>query len=169
MKSENLKTIVLVGLMLSSAGAIAQKLQRNDVEMPFSKNVEKKGMYVNTTLTKEWTINTFVTYDLKKGQAGFDVGTIDLAGKLVGIASEIASPETAKKYNIEIPEPGTVENPSKGLKVLRMVSATGIMGKLKFDEGSFEPKYASGVEYGAYVTTTYFVLRGYKFKSEKSS
>jgi len=49
------------------------------------------------------------------------------------------------RYGITIPAPGTVSNPAKGLKVLRLVTANGVLGKLKVEEGFFEPKYKTDV------------------------
>ena len=53
--------------------------------------------------------------------------------------------------------------------MLRLVSSTGIAGKLKIEEGYFTPKYATSTEYGEYVTTYTSILRGYKFVDEKST
>ena len=52
-------------------------------------------MYVNTTLTDDNNIRTFVSYDLKKGSLGFDVITISPSNELVDNKSEVASSETA--------------------------------------------------------------------------
>ncbi len=163
-----IKSQLWVALLLSAGTAMSQKLQTSEVELPTSKDASKKGMYVNTTLTKDNTISTFVAYDLKKGELGFDVATVDLNGKLVSNASEIASSATAQKYGITIPDPDKVENPAQGKRVLRLVTANGVLGKLKVEEGTFEPKYATSTEYGSYVITYTKVLRGFKFTAGKS-
>lgn len=163
-----IKSQLWVALLLSAGTAMSQKLQTSEVVLPTSKDASKKGMYVNTTLTKDNTINTFVAYDLKKGELGFDVATVDLSGKLLSNASEVASTATAQKYGITIPNPDMVENPAKGKTVLRLVTANGVLGKLKVEEGTFEPKYATSADYGANVITYTKVLRGFKFLPGKS-
>lgn len=168
---KNLKKLMGSFLILCvlTPGAFAQKLQVKDIDMPISKDAKKKGMYVNTTLTKDDNIRTFISYDLKKGALGFDVITLDPSGKIIENNSEVASAQSAAKYGIDIPSPGTVSNPGKGVNVLRLVTSNGILGKLKVQEGYFEPKYATSTEYGAYVTTYTRVLRGFKFQESKST
>ena len=56
--------IIIIFLMANVMQA--QKLNVKDIEMPISKEAKKKGMYVNTTLTDEGNIRTFISYDLKK-------------------------------------------------------------------------------------------------------
>lgn len=162
------KSHLLALLLIPAAAAYSQKLSVSEVALPTSKDASKKGMYVSTTLNADKNINTFIAYDLKKGELGFDVATVDLSGKLVSNASEIASSATQQKYSITIPDPDMVENPAKGKTVLRVVTANGVLGKLKVEEGHFEPKYATSVEYGSYVITYTPVLRGYKFAAQKS-
>ena len=169
MKMNCLKTIIVFVFVSITFLSVAQKLQLKEVDIPVSKEAHKKGMYVNTTLTNEGNIRSYVAYDLKKGTLGFDVLTVSPAGKVLKTESEVASKASQTKYGIEIPEPGTVQNPSKGVKVLRLVGSAGILGKLKIEEGYFEPKYATSTEYGPYVTTYTKVLRGYKFVDESKT
>lgn len=163
-----IKSQLLAAMILCASTAMSQKLKTAEVELPTSKDASKKGMYVSTTLTKDNTINTYVAYDLKKGALGFDVATVDLSGKLVGSASEVAGNGAAEKYGITIPDPDMVENPAKGQRVLRLVTANGVLGKLKVEEGSFEPKYATATDYGPNVITYTRVLRGYRFAPDDS-
>ena len=164
------RSFILLLLIFISALLQAQKLQRTDIPIALSPAAEKKGMYVITSLNADASaIQTFVAYDLKKDELGYDVATIDLNGKISGIVSEKASPETALRYGITIPSPGMVSNPAKGLKVLRLVTANGILGKLKVEEGFFEPKYKTDVDVAGNVIIYTPVLRGFKFTSSSSS
>ncbi len=163
------RIVLLLAITVMFLSSNAQKLKQEDVELPVSKEAKKKGMYVNTTLTEDGAIRTFIAYDLKKGEMGIDVITVDASGKLIENSSEMANSEFASKYQITLPDPGTAVNPGKGVKVLRLVSSTGIMGKLKIQEGYFEPKYATSTDYGPYLTTYTSVLRGYKFEDEKTT
>jgi hypothetical protein len=134
-----------------------------------SKAAAKKGMYVNTTLTDDNNIRTFLSYDLKKGSLGFDAITINPSNELVDNKSEIASSETASKYNVNIPAPGTVNVPGAGEKVLKLSQSAGVAGFLKVASGRFDPVYKTySTQYG-YVTTYTSVLKGYKFKKESTS
>jgi hypothetical protein len=161
---------VLVFLFSGIGHIEAQKLQRTDVPVELSSVAEKKGMYINTTLSKDGSlIQSFISYDLKKDELGFDVVMLDLNGKLMGVVSEKGNTDTGVKYGITIPPPNTVENPAKGLRVLRLVTANGMLGKLKAEEGNFEPKYRTSVDFGEYVTTYTPVLRGFKFASVKET
>lgn len=156
-------------LLIIPLSLFAQKLQVDEVELPTSKEAKKKGVYVNTTLTEEGNIRTFVAYDLKKEGLGYDVISVDPSGKLVENTSELVGNGAQDKYGISIPKPGVPSNPASGLGVLRLVSATGIMGKLKIEDGYFEPRYKTSKEYGAYVVTYTPVLKGYKFVSQSST
>jgi len=166
---KRLQNTLLLALICFSSLLTAQKLETKTIDLPVSKVAKKKGMYVNTTLSSDGEIRTFISYDLKKGELGFDVLSVNTQGKDAKITSEIASKETSKKYGVTIPDPDYVDNPGKGVQVLRLVTSTGIMGKLKIQEGQFKPKYATSTEYGPYITTYTSVLRGYKFKEEKST
>ena len=161
----NLLLLIVCGACMLPANA--QKLKVEDIDLPVSKTAKKKGMFVNTTLTENGDIRTFISYDMKGNKLGIDVFTVDATGKLIDNSSEIASKSVATKYNIDIPAPGTMENPSKGVNVLRLVGSTGIAGKLKIEEGYFKPKYATSTDYGPYITTYTSILRGYKFQDEK--
>lgn len=170
MSNPTSRSFILLLLIFISALLQAQKLQRTDIPIALSPAAEKKGMYVITSLNADASaIQTFVAYDLKKDELGYDVATIDLNGKISGIVSEKASPETALRYGITIPSPGMVSNPAKGLKVLRLVTANGILGKLKVEEGFFEPKYKTDVDVAGNVIIYTPVLRGFKFTSSSSS
>lgn len=153
-------------LYLISYGQI---LKVSETEMPLSKAASKKGMYVNTTLTDDNNIQTFVSYDIKKGGLGFDVITISPSNKLIDNKSEIASSETEAKYNIHIPEPGKVNWPGEGEKVLKLSQAAGVAGYLKVSSGTFEPVYKIYSSTTGYVTTHTRVLKGYKFKEKSKS
>ena len=161
--------IIASFIVIGSFSLNGQKLQLEEVELPTSKEAHKKGVYVNTSLTPEGNIRTYVAYDLKKEGLGFDVMSIAPDGKLIESSSEVASSETQEKYGIEIPKPGKVKNPAGGVKVLRLASATGILGKLKIEEGYFEPRYKTSKEYGAYVITYTPVLKGFKFASTQKT
>lgn len=158
--------MLILCIIISNANA--QKLQLEEVNMPLSKTAKKKGMYVSTTQTRDGDILTFVSYDLKKGELGFDVLKLKSDGTPMPVVSEIASKATEAKYGIEIPASGSMPNPAKGVKVLRLVTSNGMLGKLKMEEGYFEPRYKTSIEtsdYGTmYVTTYTKVLKGYKFK-----
>lgn len=169
MKTNYVKILTLTALVSVASVATAQKLQLKEVEIPTSKAVKKKGMYVNTTLTKEGDIRSYVAYDQKNGDLGFDVLTVSASGKVKETANEIASKASQVKYGIEIPEPNTVINPGKGVEVVRLVGSSGMLGKLKIEDGHFEPKYATSIEYGEYVTTRTSILRGYKFKDDNKT
>lgn len=162
------KMHLAVVLLMGVTVVCSQELKVEEVEFPISKTAKKKGMYVSTGLSNAGAINTYIAYDLKKDVLGFDVISVDKSGKLVGNASEIASPDVQKKYGISIPDPGMVENPAQGKRVLRLVTANGALGKLKVEQGYFEPKYAVESETGANVITYTRVLRGFKFVEEKS-
>jgi len=168
MKTLTIK-ILCAAFIFWGLAANAQKLTETTVELTSSKMAKKKGMYVETTLTEDGNIRSFVAYDLKKGELGFDVFTLNMDGKLIETASEVANPETEKKYNVSIPDPDKVENPGQGVKVLRLVTANGVLGKLNIEEGYFEPKYATSKEYGPYLTTYTQVLRGFKFEETESN
>jgi len=156
----------LICLHLVSYG---QKLKVSETEIPLSKEASKKGMYVSTTLTDDNNIRTFVSYDLKKGSLGFDAITISPSNELVEFNSEIASSETALKYNVSIPAPGTVSVPGEGEKVLKLSQSAGVAGFLKVSLGKFEPVYKTYSTTYGYVTTYTSVLKGYKFKEESKS
>lgn len=158
-----LTAILTVGILIQ-----AQELDISYTSLEVSKTANKKGMYVNTTLTEDGKIRSYISYDLKKGALGFDVLTVDANGKNPSLSSENSNNETAIKYNITIPDPNAVQNPADGINVLRLVSSVGVIGKLKIQEGHFEPKYATSVEYGEYITTYTPVFRGFKFKEENS-
>jgi hypothetical protein len=145
----------------------AQKLKMTETEIPLSKDAKKKGMYVTTRL-KDGQLQTFVTYDLKKGELGFDAITMDMTGKVVSSSVEPANATTTKKYDVFLPEPNTVENPAKGKSAIRLVSASGALGAMKIEKGTFEPVYATEVDFGGSVTTYTKILRGYKFVEGKS-
>lgn len=167
--STTTRSFFLILLFLLSASLHAQKLQRTDIPIALSPAAEKKGMYVITSLNADASaLQTFVAYDLKKDELGFDVATVDLTGKLNGVVSEKASPETALRYGVTIPPPNAVKNPAQGLKIIRLVTANGILGKLKVEEGNFEPKYRTSVDAGTYVVTYTPVLRGFKFNATSS-
>lgn len=153
-------------LYLISYGQI---LKVSETEMSLSKAASKKGMYVNTTLTDDNNIRTFVSYDIKKGGLGFDVITVSPSNKLIDNKSEIASSETEAKYNIHIPEPGKVNRPGEGEKVLKLSQAAGVAGYLKVSSGTFEPVYKIYSTTTGYVTTHTRVLKGYKFKEKSKS
>ena len=169
MKTNYKKVILVLVLATLVSSGYSQKLQLKEVDIPTSKAVKKKGMYVNTTLTKEGDIRSYVAYDQKNGDLGFDVLTVSASGKVKETANEIASKASQAKYGIEIPEPNTVINPGKGVQVVRLVGSAGMLGKLKIEDGHFEPKYATSTEYGEYVTTYTRVLRGYKFKDDNKT
>lgn len=158
----------VVLLLMSTSTAISQKLQMEEVEFPISKTAQKKGMYVSTGWSDSGTLNTFIAYDLKGDILGFDVISVDKSGKLAGTASETASADTQKKYGITIPDPETVQNPAQGKSILRLVTSNGVLGKLKVEEGYFEPKYATSSETSGNWITYTKVLRGFKFVGEKS-
>ena len=169
MSNPTSRSFILLLLIFISALLQAQKLQRTDIPIALSPAAEKKGMYVTSTLNKDGNfIQTFVAYDTKKDELGFDVATVDLNGKLNGVVSEKASPETALRYGITIPPPNTVKNPAQGLKIVRLVTSNGVLGKLKVEEGNFEPKYRTDVDAGTYVITYTPVLRGFKFNPTSS-
>ncbi|MCF8370837.1 MAG: hypothetical protein K9H64_04390 [Bacteroidales bacterium] len=155
--------ILIVAAMVVIVSGNAQKLSADFVDVPVSKNAKKKGMYVSTTMTKDGQIQSFISYDLKKKGVGFDVVTFDKSGKLLDTKEEIGDKTAASKYGIEIPEPGTIQNPADGKEVIWL--RKDLMQKLTADKGHFEAQYASSKEYGEYVTTYTPVFKGYKFIS----
>ncbi|MEQ8473117.1 MAG: hypothetical protein RIC35_18120 [Marinoscillum sp.] len=140
----------------------AQALKLKEVDLPVSKDAQKKGMYVTTTQSGD-NIQMFIAYDLKKNGLGFDEVTVDQSGKIISNNSEIASPESINKYGVEIPAPDEVKNPAAGKQILRLVTANGILGKLKIERGYFEPEYAVGTQYGRNYIAYTKVLRGFRF------
>lgn len=169
MKNFTISTAIFLVLVTVTTISQAQKITRTDVPIPLSVAAEKKGMYVATALHKESnSIRTFVAYDLKKDELGFDVAMVDLSGKLNGVVSEKAGPEAATRYGLTIPAPNTVKNPAQGLRILRLVTANGMLGKLKVEEGNFEPKYRTNVDVTGNLITYTPVLRGFKFNAVSS-
>lgn len=150
-------------LLLLASVAYSQKLKIEEVEFPLSKDAKKKGMYISTVQQEDGNIYTYVAYDLKKGTLGFDMVAVDNTGKVVSSASEVVTPEVEKKYNIVVPDPDAVENPAKGRNVMRVITANGVLGKLKVETGYFEPKYGTASETYANFVAYWKVLRGFKF------
>lgn len=155
--------ILIVAAIVVTVSGNAQKLNADFVDVAVSKNAKKKGMYVSSTMTQDGHIQSFISYDLKKKGVGFDVITFDKSGKLVESKEEIGDKTTASKYGIEIPEPGKIQNPADGKKVIWL--RKDLMQKLTADKGFFEARYATSKEYGGYVTTYTPVFKGYKFIS----
>ncbi len=164
-----IKNTLFSSLVLIFATVNAQKLTVRNVELPASKMAEKKGMYVETTNTNDGNIRSFVAYDLNKGELGFDVFTLDTTGELIENSSEVASPESEKKYNITIPDPNKVKFPGNGMNVLRLVTANGVLGKLEIQEGSFQAIYKTNSDQYGYVIVYTPVLKGFRFKETESS
>lgn len=147
----------------------AQELQRTNVDLPISKTAKKKGMYVATSLDSENNINTFISYDLKKKQLGFDAISVSPAGDLLGVESVVyEGGDVDSKYNVTIPSSSTVSYPNGDKNALRLVTASGILGSMKIEKGHFEPVYATSVEYGEYYTSYTSVFRGFKFQEDET-
>jgi hypothetical protein len=164
-----MKNLLLLALYFLTITAYSQKLKVSEVDLPLSKAAQKKGMYVNTTLTKEGNIRSFVAYDLKKGQLGFDAITFDKSGKLIENASEVANSASISKYEVEIPAPGKVKIPGLGVDVLRLVTSNGVLGKLKVESGGFKPVYRYNSEQFGYVIVYTPVLKGFRYKDKMST
>lgn len=166
----SLKTLGALAAAWCALGLQAQELSLTVTDLPISKNAKKSGMYVQTVHTTEDQLAMFISYDVKK-DLGFDVITFDKSGKVVRSAEELASSGAASKYGITIPEPGKVSVPGAGREVVAVVGSIGAVGKMKLRKGTFEPKYASSVDYstfGMYSVTTYTpVLRGFKFEERE--
>ncbi len=157
---------VLVFCVLHSSG---QKLNRTDVDLPISKTAKKKGMYVATSLDADNNVTTYISYDLKKKQLGFDVLKVSPAGEFLGIDSEIyEGGDIDSKYNITIPSSTTISYPNGDKNALRLVTASGVLGSMKIEKGTFEPQYATSTNYGPYVTTYASVFKGFKFKEDET-
>lgn len=156
------KIITLISISVFCFNLWGQELKMNSIDLPISKNAKKSGMYVETVVKDNNSYSMFISYDLKK-QLGFDVITFDKKGNVLSNSEEIASAETGSKYGINIPSPGKIEVPGAGQQVLAVVGSVGVIGKFKVKKGSFEPKYATSVDYGNYITTYTPILRGFKF------
>lgn len=155
----------IVTLVIASACALnlaGQDLKLTVVDLPISKVAKKKGLYVETVVKDVNSYSTFISYDVKK-QLGFDVITFDKNGNVLNHKEEIVSEQTGAKYGIKIPSPGKIEVPGAGQQVLAVVGSVGVLGKFKVKRGSFEPKYATSVDYGGNITTYTPILRGFKF------
>jgi hypothetical protein len=156
-------------VLLLSWSIHGQELQRTDVDLPISKTAKKKGMYVATTLDGEDNITTYISYDLKKKQLGFDAIRVSPAGALLGVESEVyEGGEIDSKYNVTIPSSSTISYPNGDQYALRLVTASGVLGSMKIEKGYWEPAYATSVEYGAYYTTYTSVFKGFKFKEDET-
>ena len=160
---------ISAAVLLFSLSAQGQELQRTDVDLPISKTAKKKGMYVATTLDAEDNITTYISYDLKKKQLGFDAIRVSPSGELIGVESEVyEGGEINSKYNITIPSTSTISYPNGDQNALRLVTASGVLGSMKIEKGYWEPSYATSVEYGEYYTSYTSVFRGFKFKEDET-
>jgi len=165
-----MKTIFnyLLLLLLLPVLSNGQNLVLKKTEIEVSKDARKKGMYVSSTRDEQGNILSFVAYDLKKNQLGFDVITVDNKGAVVGVKSEVVVDGKTTGYNVEIPKPGTVANPAQGKTVLRLVTANGMLGKMKIEEEKFEPRYRKNEDNIGNTIVYTKVLRGFKFEPGKS-
>lgn len=158
-----LAAALLFPLIVSS-----QKLKYSEQELSISKTAKKKGMYITTTMNDNSHLRTFISYDLKKDKMGFDVITADLDGNIVENVSEEFGDNSEDKYHIEVPRSAEISYPNNTRSAVRLVTAQGILGSMKFERGHFEPSYATSVEYGPYITTYTSVFRGFKFVDDET-
>jgi hypothetical protein len=165
MKIKQIFTLITVAIL--SLNLSGQDLKLKEVDLPISKKAKKSGMYVETVVKDDNAYSTFISYDLKK-QLGFDVITFDKKGNVLINTEEIATAETGAKYGIKIPSPGKIDVPGAGQSVLAVVGSVGVLGKFKVKKGTFEPKYATSVDYGGNITTYTPVLRGFKFVEKEA-
>ena len=126
-------------------------------------------MYVATTLDKDQNVTTYISYDLKKGQLGFDALAVSSSGEFLGVESVVyEGGDIDPKYNISIPSSDYISYPNGDRNALRLVTASGVLGSMKIEKGQFEPSYATSVDYGAYYTSYTSVFRGFKFKEDET-
>lgn len=164
-----INSILLSMFLIFGSWSMAQDLNVKNIELPASKDAIKKGMYVETVKTDQDLLRTFIAYDLKKGQLGFDVFTLDMDGKLLESASLEANSENEKKYNVTINDPNSVKFPGNGMSVLRLVTANGVLGKLNIEKGKFHAIYKTDKDQSGYTITYTKVLKGFRFKETESN
>ena len=156
-------------MLIIGTSSFGQELQRTDIDLPISKTAKKKGMYVATTLDAEDNITTYISYDLKKKQLGYDAIRFSKSGELVSTDNVVyEGGDIDAKDNISIPSSSTISYPNGDQNALRLVTASGVLGSMKIEKGYWEPSYATSVEYGAYYTTYTSVFRGFKFKEDET-
>jgi len=142
---------------------MGQALSLKKTAIKLSKDADKKGMFVGSTLDTYGNILTFVAYDLKKNVLGFDVITVDKRGVVISVKSTVVRPGADPSYDVDIPTAGDVINPAQGKTMLRLVTANGMLGTMKIEEGRFEPRYRTNEDNVGNVITYTRVLRGFKF------
>lgn len=149
--------------------AFGQELTRTDVDLPISKSAKKKGMYVATSLDADNNVTTYISYDLKKKQLGFDAIRVSPSGEMLGVESVIyEGGDIDSKYNVTIPSSSRISYPNGDENALRLVSASGVLGSMKIEKGHFEPTYATSSETFGYVTTYTSIFKGFKFQDDET-
>lgn len=150
-------------LFLSPAWAIGQNLSLTKTAVEISADARKKGMFVSSTLDEQGNMLSYIAYDLKKNQFGFDVITVDKNGSLRGVTSQLQQAGADPGYEIDIPQAGAVADPAKGKSFLRLITDNSVLGQMKIETGKLEPRYRTNDDQLGYVITYTPVLRGFRF------